>query len=114
MQREGTGQWYWHIVRAVAVSPVATTRLVMAPRSPAMLALTVTHGDADAKKFPALCRRAVTAHASTPTVLHPSAQGCEERATLGHVTQKFINPEGVAAFDKCACVGQFDANPSGL
>src|ERR1041384_1582024 len=29
--------------------------------------------------------------------LHPSAQGCEERATLGHHRKKRPNPEGVAS-----------------
>lgn len=34
---------------------------------------------------------------SIPTGLHPSAPGCEERATLGNRPNDFPNPEGVAA-----------------
>src|SRR6266850_7615682 len=44
-----------------------------------------------------------------PKGLRLSAQSCEERATLGHRSQIFSNPERVAA-----CGSRFDATPLGL
>jgi hypothetical protein len=41
-----------------------------------------------------------------PTGFQPPAQGCEERATLGLLTQVISNPNGVASF-----AAKIDATP---
>jgi hypothetical protein len=45
-------------------------------------------------------RQALAEGARTPTAFHPSAQGCEERATLGIGLKICANPEGVEPADE--------------
>ena len=74
------------VQRSTAVTSRVAKRLPTDSLSPIVRVYRVARGRDIAADFP-----------SIPTGLHQSAQGCEERATLGKRFKNGINPERVAA-----------------